>query len=125
MYRVIVAGGRDFQDYELLKEQINKAIAYFKLSQIEIVSGGCRGADILGEKYASENGYPVKRFIAQWDKYGKAAGAIRNKEMAEYVSASDGCLIAFWDGKSKGTKNMIEEMRRAGKHGKVIFYEKS
>lgn len=122
MYRVIVAGGRDFQDYELLKEQINKTIAYFKLSQIEIVSGGCRGADILGEKYASENGYPVKRFIAQWDKYGKAAGAIRNKEMAEYVSASDGCLIAFWDGKSKGTKNMIDTAKMLGVPYYIVYY---
>ncbi len=61
------------------------------------------GADALGERWAKENDIPVKVFPANWDKHGKAAGPIRNKQMAAYGEM----LIAFWDGKSSGTGNMI------------------
>lgn len=115
--RVIVAGGRDFRDWELLCATLNE-----KKDMIdEIVCGESRGADIGGKTWAEENGIPVVSFVAQWSEYGNAAGPIRNKAMARYADY----LIAFWDGKSKGTKNMIEEMRRLGKHGEVIFYEKN
>ena len=111
--KVIIAGGRDFNDYELLKKNSNYFLGHTD-TRIEIVSGGQvsinkktgerHGADYLGERFAKENGYAVKKFPANWSKYGKSAGPIRNKEMAEYADM----LIAFWDGKSKGTKNMID-----------------
>ena len=100
--KIIVAGGRDFNDYELLKEKLNEIVG--DNSNIEIVSGMARGADLLGIKYANELGHPIKEFPAQWDKYGKSAGYRRNDEMAKY---SDTC-VCFWDGKSKGTKHMID-----------------
>ena len=99
--KVIIAGSRNFDDYKILKEFCDKVLA--NQTHIEIVSGTAEGADLLGEKYASEKGYTVKRFPADWEKHGKSAGPIRNEEMAKYA---DG-LIAFWNGKSKGTKNMI------------------
>lgn len=102
--KVIIAGGRDFDDYGLLKHICDHMLQNHKEDLI-IVSGCARGADTLGEQYAKDNGYLIKPFKANWDKYGKAAGHIRNSQMAEYADA----LIAFWDGSSKGTKNMIDQ----------------
>lgn len=110
--RIIIAGGRDFNDYELLSLAVNQVIDYIKPVKVEIISGACRGTDKLGERYAAINGYEVRRFYPDWNKYGKAAGPIRNKQMAEYAAEySNGYLVAFWDGSSKGTKNMIENAR--------------
>lgn len=100
--RVIIAGSRNFDDYQLLKDICDKKLINQK--EIEIVSGTANGADKLGEKYAEEKGYCIKKFPADWKTYGKRAGFIRNEEMAKYSEA----LIAFWDGESKGTKHMIE-----------------
>ena len=75
------------------------------------VSGACRGADKLGERYAEENEFNIERYSAQWSKYGKSAGVIRNREMAE---VSD-YIICFWDGKSRGTKLMIDIATQMGK----------
>lgn len=100
--KIIVAGSRGFNDYNLLKEKLNEVVG--DNSDIEIVSGMARGADLLGVKYANEMGYKVKEFPAQWDKYGKSAGYKRNAEMAQYANT----CICFWDGLSKGTKHMID-----------------
>jgi hypothetical protein len=114
--KIIVAGGRDFNDYELLKENLNEIVG--DNSNIEIVSGMARGTDLLGIKYANELGYPVKEFPAQWDKYGKSAGYRRNEEMAKY---SDTC-VCFWDRKSKGTKHMIDLSNKYNLKTFVINY---
>jgi len=99
--KVIIAGGRDFKDYDLLCRKADYYLS--RQSEIEIVSGTAKGADKLGERYAEERQYPIKRFPADWGTYGKKAGYIRNTEMAEYAEA----LIAFWNGTSKGTEHMI------------------
>jgi len=99
---IMVAGGRDFNDYEYLKQTL-LSVTNKILDGTEIVSGTAKGADSLGERFANEYSLDIKRFPADWDKYGKSAGYIRNKQMAEYA---DGCVI-FWDGKSKGTNHMI------------------
>lgn len=114
MRRIIIAGSRDFSDYKLLCESLDELIAGFGENAIEFVSGTCRGADRLGERYAKEKGFPVKRFPANWGTYGKRAGVLRNAQMADYADT----LIAFWDGMSRGTKNMISEAGR--KHLKVF-----
>lgn len=104
VYKVIIAGGRDFNNYELLNEKVNEVLAVKKADfQIEIVSGTAKGADSLGEHYARHNNYLIKRFFPDWS-IGKSAGYIRNKEMAQYAEA----CICFWDGSSKGTKQMID-----------------
>jgi hypothetical protein len=99
--KVIIAGGRDFDDYQKLREFCDKVLK--DQQDIEIVSGAAKGADHLGERYAIERGYKTTRFPADWNK-GRSAGYIRNKQMAEYGDA----LIAFWDGTSKGTGHMID-----------------
>lgn len=101
-FKVIIAGGRDFNDMELLTAYCDNVLSRKK--NVEIVSGGCKGADRLGEIYSVCRGHTIIPFPADWEKHGKAAGPIRNKQMADYADA----LIAFWDGKSRGTKNMID-----------------
>ena len=106
MIKVIIAGTRDFNDYSFLKKNLDYFLQGINPNneEIEIVSGNARGADKLGERYAKEHNLPVKLFPANWDKYGKRAGYLRNQEMANYSDV----LIAFWDEKSKGTKHMID-----------------
>ena len=117
MFRVIVAGGRDFDNYELLKDKLDKLLS-LKASNCTIVSGAARGADNLGEVYAEEKGYLLSKFPAQWDKFGKSAGYRRNEEMAKNA---DG-LVAFWDGQSRGTKHMIDIAKAQGLAVRVINY---
>ena len=120
--RIIVAGGRDFTDYALLSETLDVILKRYTLSEVSIVSGCCRGADALGERYAKEHGIPVVRFPADWLEYGKAAGPIRNRKMAEYASEGEGVLVAFWDGRSRGTASMIRLAEKAGLQIKTITY---
>lgn len=117
MVKVIIAGGRNFDNYALLKFKCN-AILKSIIEEIQVVSGGSKGADALGERYAKEKGFICKRFEANWDKNGKAAGIIRNEEMAKYSTH----LIAFWDGKSAGTKDMISKAKKFNLNTRIIKY---
>lgn len=112
--KVIIAGSRNFNDYKLLYHICNKELT----TQDEIVSGTAKGADRLGELYAKEIGLTISQFPADWDLWGKSAGYKRNVEMAKYA---DG-LIAFWDGKSKGTKHMIDIAKQHKLKVKVIMF---
>lgn len=119
IYKIIIAGGRDFMDYNLLKEKTDKILQEKKVThKIVIISGCARGADTLGLRYASENAFDVEEYPADWNKYGKKAGYVRNVEMAENADA----LIAFWDGKSKGTKHMIDIATERNLPIRVIRY---
>lgn len=86
-----------------------------KKYELVFLSGNCRGADLLGEKYAEENSFKIERYIAEWNKYGKAAGPKRNKIMADEADY----IICFWDGKSKGTKSLIDYVSKTGKPIKI------
>lgn len=86
---------------------------------VEIVSGDAEGADKQGQKYAADRGYPVKLFKADWKRFKRAAGPKRNQEMAVYATH----LIAFWDGKSKGTASMINLARKAKLIVRICYYE--
>lgn len=121
MIKVIIAGTRDFNDYAFLKKNVDYFLQGINPNneEIEIVSGNARGADKLGERYAKEHNLPVKLFPANWDKYGKRAGYLRNQEMANYADV----LIAFWDEKSKGTKHMIDIAKKQGLTVIVVGYE--
>lgn len=114
--KVIIAGGRDYGNYSNMKTMLDFFLR--NKTTTEIVSGGASGADKLGECYAAEKGIPVKRFPAEWDKFKKSAGYIRNEQMALYADA----LIAFWDGKSKGTKHMIDLATKHGLKVRVVNY---
>lgn len=112
MFKVIICGSRDFTNYDLLKKKCDKILEKRKEKgeEIVIISGCSRGADTLGEKYAKENGYEVLRFPADWEKYKKRAGYIRNEKMAEEANA---CIAFLQDDKEcKGTKNMISIARK-------------
>lgn len=119
-YKVIIAGGRDFNDYELLKEKCDFFLKnkIMEGRRITIISGHASGADSLGERYAQEGGLQCEQHPADWKTHGKAAGFIRNAEMAAIADA----LIAFWDGKSRGTANMINTARAKGLRVAVIGY---
>lgn len=114
--KVIIAGSRNFNNYDFLQTKINE----LKLNITEIICGEARGADSLGKQYGINHNIPIKSFPAEWDKYGKSAGYIRNKEMAKYADY----LIAFWDGQSRGTNHMINIMRDLNKHGSIFIYKK-
>lgn len=124
--RIIIAGSREFSNYGLLEEVVNSVLRNtvwekgYKNSDIEIVCGKARGADTLGEWYAKSCGMKVIYFPANWNLYGARAGFIRNEEMAQYASEKRGfgALIALWDGKSRGTKNMID---LAKKYNLAVF----
>lgn len=118
--KIIIAGGRNFNDYKLLSSKLYYYLDNLKTSEVEIISGACKGADLLGENFAKETDTKVKRFPADWDKYGKSAGYKRNVQMAEYADA----LVAFWDGKSKGTKHMIDLAKKEGLKIRVVDYNK-
>lgn len=106
MTSIIVAGSRHFIDRDFLFGELDKIVSNIK-GDVEIVSGHCRGADVLGEEYAKAHGLASKIFLADWDAYGKSAGYIRNKRMAEYAAEHSGILVAFPLGQSKGTALMI------------------
>lgn len=123
MLKVIIAGSRNFNNYKLLKKKMdfflkNKIDKNKPSFNIEIVSGTARGADTLGEKYAKEKGFALKRFPANWDLYGKKAGYIRNKEMRNYA---DVCVV-FWDAESKGSKHMINLAKEDNMPIRVVMY---
>lgn len=103
--KVIVAGSRGIEDPEV----VYRAIEESPFPVTEIVSGTANGPDTYGETWAMLHDIPVKRMPARWDKYGKSAGIKRNERMAAYADA----LVAVWDGKSRGTKHMIQEAQDA------------
>lgn len=98
--RVIIAGSRSITNIEHVVRAVHKS--GFNIT--EVVEGGARGVDTLAFDYAHANNIPVKVFPANWNKYGRSAGMMRNAEMADYAEA----LIAIWDGKSRGTRHMID-----------------
>ena len=107
-FRVIIAGSRNFSDYSLLHQTMDNLLRNVADQHIVIISGTARGADRLGELYAKNRGYELKKFPADWKQYGRAAGYLRNEQMAQNADA----LVAFWDGESRGTKNMIDLARK-------------
>lgn len=117
VFRVIIAGGRDFNDYGLLERKMDHLLSKIS-SQIIVICGKARGADTLGEQYAKSRNYQIAYYPADWSM-GKTAGYIRNLEMAENADA----LVAFWDGKSRGTKHMIDTAHNKNLKVRVIRYE--
>lgn len=104
--KCIIAGSRDGASYADLTFALSQCD--FREEITEVVSGGARGTDTHGERWAKTFSIPIKRFLPDWDTHGKKAGALRNQQMADYADA----LVAVWDGQSKGTADMITRARR-------------
>lgn len=117
MFRVIIAGSRDFSDYQLLARKMDRILSNTD-GPIAIVCGKARGADTLGERYAKERGHDVIYFPARWEIYGRSAGYKRNVQMADNADA----LVAFWDGKSVGTMHMIAIAKSKGLKVRIVRY---
>ena len=118
--KVICAGCRKFNDYQLLAMKLDQFCISNAHANIEIVSGTCRGADMLGEKYAREQNLTCQRFPANWKQYGRSAGPIRNRQMAEHASH----LVAFWDGNKvhSGTWSMIQIATKLGLNVEIVQF---
>ena len=103
-FALLVAGSRNFNNYDLLSFVLDKLLFNQQNKKIVIIEGEARGADTLAKKYAEEKGYEVIPFPANWKAYGKRAGYIRNAEMHNALSKYEHRgVVCFWDGKSKGT----------------------
>ena len=117
MMHIIIAVCRDFNDYAVVEKEVMNYIGKFiDKVEIEIISGGASGVDALGERFAKEHNLRLKVVPADWKTYGRSAGPRRNEQMARMA----GTLIAFWDGKSRGTKNMIDTAKRLGLRVKTV-----
>lgn len=111
--KVIIAGSRSITNPGL----IDKAVLESKFPISWVVCGGASGVDALGEEWALRNHIPITYFPAKWELHGKSAGMIRNRKMSEWADA----LIAVWDGKSRGTRHMIDIMRKMDKPAFVLI----
>lgn len=116
-FKLIIAGGRDFNDYQTLKGRLDNLLRSKNLEDIVIISGGAKGADSLGERYAKERCLRLEIYEAEWDRFGKRAGYLRNSLMADNADA----LVAFWNG-SAGTGHMITLAEEQGLAVRVVNY---
>lgn len=119
--RIIVCGSVHFNDYEDFINKMDPLVASYE--NVTLISGHAKGADTLAEKYASEKGIPIKVFPAEWTKYGKAAGPIRNRAMLDYAKEQNPVVVAFWNGESRGTGNMIKQAKKAGVECYIFLHE--
>ena len=113
--KCVIAGSRGIDNYELLDQAFTSCVWSGKIQ--EIVSGRAKGVDKLGEELARKRNLKLAIFPAEWDKYGKSAGYKRNEVMAKYTDMG----IILWDGKSRGTKHMIDLLRKYDKPCEVVI----
>lgn len=112
---VIVAGTRTFDDWPLLERTLDRATFFIDL--VTVVTGSFKGADGLGLKWANKWWWPVKVYEAEWEKLGRKAGPVRNRTMLE--AHPDAALVAFWDGKSPGTFDLLTQAKTLLKPNRI------
>ena len=119
--KLIIAGGRDFDNYDMVREAMYM-VDDVEIGNLTIVSGGARGADLFGERWAKINSVAIEQYLPNWRPggvYDNSAGYKRNALMADNASH----LLAFWDGKSRGTKHMIDLAAKKGLGVEIVEYE--
>jgi len=104
--KTIIAGSRGITDYQL----VAAAVAESGFDVTVVVSGGAKGVDGLGERWALDHDVPFVRFLPDWRRYGRGAGLVRNTQMIDGADA----LVALWDGASRGTAHVIRMARARG-----------
>ena len=109
--KITIGGCRDYSDYSQFKEFVDEYIEQLNTEEIIIISGHCSGVDMMAERYAEEKGLKTEIFPADWKRYGRAAGPVRNKTMVDNCDR----VIAFWDNKSRGTASLIKYAEKMGK----------
>ena len=110
--KIVIGGCRGYTDYKVFCDFVSQCLTSEEnLDSMTILSGHCSGVDTMAERYAQENGIALEIFPANWEAYGRAAGPVRNREM---VSQAD-IVIAFWDGKSKGTASLLQYAKKLGR----------
>ena len=114
--RVAIVGSRGFSDSRLLASTMCTVLEHYTIT--EVVSGGARGADTLGEQWAKAHGIPTRVFLPDWNRFGRSAGFRRNRDIIDNCEL----CVAFWDGESRGTKSSIDLAKQAGKRVLVINY---
>lgn len=116
--KVIIAGSRDFDNYEFLKEKCNEVLE--GVTDITVLCGLARGADLMGKMWAEKRGHKLEYFEPDWKGLGKQAGILRNVQMGQQADM----LICFWDGMSRGSKHMIDYMIKNKKAVKIFGFDK-
>ena len=117
--KLIVAGGRDFVNTQVMITVLMDLVEKGKIDpNPELVCGMARGADMLAYSLWANHSMKIHTFPADWKTHPRSAGYIRNVEMGNFADV----LVAFWDGKSRGTKHMIDYMRKLNKPVYVIGY---
>ena len=91
-------------------------MSHLKHLPSSVVSGGAKGADTYAREFANKYNLPLTEYLPEYDKYGKAAPLIRNKLIVDNCD----CLIAFWDGQSRGTKFTLDYAKEKGKPIKIV-----
>lgn len=115
--RVAIVGSRDWPHPKTVEGFVLGLVEIDGRGAFEVVTGGARGVDTIAEETARGEGVSVKVLPADWDKWGKHAGYLRNREIIAYADS----VVAFWDGKSKGTKHSIDLALQYGKDLQVVF----
>jgi hypothetical protein len=116
--QLAIIGGRDFSDFELMKKHLEEIKGDLNMKISAVISGGAKGADSLGKKWADENNVETLIFKAEWQIYGRGAGPVRNRKIIYHADF----VIAFWDGESRGTANSINICKNTNTRYKIIKY---
>lgn len=116
--KTIIAGSRSLTSQKIVTEAMEAARLEQGIHPTAVICGEARGADLLGKRWAQANGINVISMPAEWEKHGRAAGPIRNGEMAAIADA----LVAVWDGESVGTRDMIRKATKKGLKVYVHYY---
>lgn len=116
--KIVIGGCRDYNNYIVFCKFVDMCLIRIRyIEKITILSGHCSGVDLMAEKYAKQNGYGLEIYPAEWKRYGKSAGPIRNEIMIKKANY----VIAFWDKKSHGTKNLIYNAKKYNKPIRIKY----
>lgn len=125
--KVLVSGSRDFTDYSVVEKELDKLHNVDENGKVVngghridcIIHGGARGVDTLAGQYARNKNIPEEVYLAEWTKYGRAAGPLRNIRMLK--ESKPGLVLCFISEKSRGTRHMSQIAIEAGKPTQAVL----